>query len=32
LFRGVVMLPLHCELSNEQVEYVCQTIQEFYTV
>lgn len=31
LFRGVVMLPLHCELTNEQVEYVCHSIQKFYT-
>ena len=30
LFQDVLMLPLHTELSDEQVEYVCQTIQEFY--
>lgn len=31
LFSGVVRLLLHCELTNQQVEYVCQTIQKFYT-
>jgi dTDP-4-amino-4,6-dideoxygalactose transaminase len=30
LFQEVLTLPLHTELSNEQVEYICRTIQEFY--
>ncbi len=31
LFRDVLMLPLHTELTNEQVEYVCQAIHQFYS-
>ena len=30
LFQDVLMLPLHTELSDEKVEYVCQTVHEFY--
>lgn len=30
LFRGVLMLPLHTELADEHVRYVCRVIQEFY--
>ena len=30
LFQNVLLLPIHTELTNEQVEYVCQTIQDFY--
>jgi len=30
LFREALMLPLHTELSDDQVRYVCQCVQEFY--
>jgi dTDP-4-amino-4,6-dideoxygalactose transaminase len=30
LFRGVLMLPLHTELSDDQIDYVCDTVREFY--
>jgi|SRR5437867_1930549 len=30
LFQDVLMLPLHTELSDEQVEYVCQAVRDFY--
>ena len=30
LFREALMLPLHTELSDDQVRYVCQGIREFY--
>jgi dTDP-4-amino-4,6-dideoxygalactose transaminase len=30
LFRNVLMLPMHAELSDEDVMYVCRTVQEFY--
>ena len=30
LFRDVLMLPLHTELHDDHVEYVCETIHEFY--
>ena len=30
LFRRVLLLPMHTELSDEQVRYVCRTIREFY--
>ena len=30
LFRRVLLLPMHTELTDEQVGYVCRTIREFY--
>lgn len=30
LFRNVLMLPMHAELTDEDVLYVCRTVQEFY--
>lgn len=30
LFRDVLMLPLHTELRDDQVEYVCRVIHAFY--
>ncbi|MFH1974981.1 MAG: DegT/DnrJ/EryC1/StrS family aminotransferase [Pseudomonadota bacterium] len=29
-FKRCFMLPMHTALSNDDVEYICQTIQEFY--
>lgn len=30
LFKRVAMLPMHTELADEQVRYVCRVIREFY--
>jgi dTDP-4-amino-4,6-dideoxygalactose transaminase len=30
LFQRVLLLPLHCELSEDQVRYVCHCIKTFY--
>jgi len=30
VFRGALMLPLHTELTDDQVEYVATTVKEFY--
>jgi len=30
VFRGALMLPLHTELADDQVEYVATTVKEFY--
>ena len=30
LFRDVLMLPLHTELQDDHVDYVCEAIRDFY--
>jgi dTDP-4-amino-4,6-dideoxygalactose transaminase len=30
MFRGALMLPMHTELTDDQVEYVATTVKEFY--
>ena len=30
LFKKILMLPMHAELSDDDVRYVCRTVQEFY--
>ena len=30
MFERALMLPMHCELTDEQVVYVAETIRRFY--
>jgi dTDP-4-amino-4,6-dideoxygalactose transaminase len=30
MFKRALMLPMHCELNNEQIVYVAETIRQFY--